>query len=123
MSATYDIETVVGQVRLMIGDTDVHPDTDAVFTNEELEYFLTAQSNSVPLAAADALEAWAAKYAANADTEKIGDYSYAQKTVANMLALAKRLRDTVKDTEDSVPVSIWAEMDLTAGSAITVEED
>lgn len=119
MTATYNITTVVGQVRLMIGDTDVHDASDAVFTDEELTYFLTKHSNSVPLAAADALEAWAAKYAANADTEKIGDYSYAQKTVANMLGLAKQLRDT----ESSVPISTWAEIDLTAGSAITTEAD
>ncbi len=119
MTATYDISTVVGQVRLVIGDTDVTPATDAVFTDEELEYFLTKHSNSIPLAAADALEAWAAKYAANADSEKIGDYAYSQKTVERMMGLANQLRDT----EANIPVSTRAELDLTAGSAITAEAD
>ncbi len=123
MTATYDIETLVGQVRLVIGDTDVHPATDAAFTDEEITYFLTKHSNNIPLAAADALEAWAAKYAANADTEKIGDYSYAQKTVDNMMKLAKQLRDAEAELTEGVPVSTWAEIDLTAGSAITAEEE
>ena len=119
MTATYDITTAVGQVRLVISDTDVTPSTDAVFTDEELTYFLGLHSNNINLASADALEAWAAKYGANADSEKIGDYNYTQKIIANMLSLAKRLRDT----ESESPVFEWSEPDLTCGSGITVEED
>ena len=55
---TYDLTTNVGKIRLIIGDTDIDPTSDAVFTDEELTYFLTVNSNNITLAAADALEAW-----------------------------------------------------------------
>ena len=109
MAIDYDLDTNVGKVRLKIGDTDVDPTTDAAFTNEELTYFLTANSNNINLASADALEAWAAKYAASPASEKIGDYAYTQKTVANMLSQAKSLRET----DASIPVFEISEMDLT----------
>lgn len=110
MAATYDtsLGDNVSKVRLTIGDTDVTPASDAVFTDAELEYFLTKNSGSIDLASADAAEAWAAKYAANADNEKIGDYSYSQKIVDKMLTLAKRLRDKVS----SSPAFEWSEYDL-----------
>lgn len=109
MSADYDLDTNVGKVRLIIGDTDVFPETDAVFTNEELEYFLTKNSDNINLASADAFEAWIAKYATSPDSEKIGDYAYTQKIVANFNKLAKELREK----EASSPVFEWAEPDLT----------
>lgn len=90
MTATYDLTTAIGQVRLLIGDTDVD---NAVFTDEELQVFLTAQSNNVNLAAAMAADAWAAKYATSASQERIGDYSYSQSIVANLKSLAQALRD------------------------------
>jgi len=108
MTATYLITTNVGKVRLKIGDTDVSPASDAVFTDEELEYYLSLYSNNINLAAADALEAWAAKYTASPDSEKIGDYSYTQKNVDKMLSLATKLREAVAGT----PYLTWAEFDL-----------
>jgi len=102
---TYDITTTVGKIRLIIGDTDV---TDAVFTDEELAYFYTTEG-SINLAAAAAFEAWVAKYAASPDSEHIGDYSYAQKAVANFNKLAKELREK----EASSPYMTWSEIDLT----------
>lgn len=115
MAVTYDLTTDIGKVRLLIHDNDI---TDAVFTDEEIEYFLT-EAVSVTLAASMALEAWAASYAANVSGEKIGDYSYTQKTVDNMLNLAKKYRE-----EDAAsPYLTWSEIDLTCGSGITAEED
>lgn len=110
MSATYDLANNIGKVRLIIGDTDVFPETDAIFTNEEITYFLTANANNISLAAADALEAWMAKYATAPDSEKIGDYAYTQKIIANMNKLQKELREKVA----SSPYLTWAEMDLTS---------
>lgn len=104
MTATYDLSTNNGKLRLSIGDTDT---SDTVFTDEELAIFLDGAS--LNMAAAAAMEAWASKYAANANSEKIGDYSYSQKTVDDMLKLAQRFRD--KDA--SIPVSDYGEMDLT----------
>ena len=115
MTTTYDITTTVGQVRLIIGDTDVHPGSDAVFSDEELTYFYSI-GGSVTLGAAMAAEAWAAKYAVNATGETIGDYAYTSKAVDNLLALAKRLRDLADDS--LTPAMDWAELDL-----INVTED
>lgn len=112
---TYDLATDVGKVRLLIGDKVI---TDPVFTDEELQYFITAQG-SLNLAAAEALESWAASYGANADSEGIGDYRYSQNIVTKLLDLAKRLREKEAET----PAMAWSEMDLTCGSGITEEED
>ncbi len=105
MTTTYDITNSIGQVRLIISDKAA----PWVFTDEELTYFITAEG-SVNLGAAAALEAWAASYGANADSEKIGDYNYTQSIIDKMLALAARLRATAA----GVPVSTWAELDLTS---------
>ena len=107
MTLTYDLTTEIGKLRLMIGDTDL---TDAKFTDEELQVFIDQASNSLNIAAALALEAWASTYGASAMSEKIGDYSYAQKTVDNMLKMAQRYRDSEAET----PYFTWAEMDLSS---------
>jgi len=106
--ATYDLTTNVGKVRLIIGDTDVDPDSDAVFLDAEITYFLTVNSNNISLAAADALGAWIAKYTTSPDSEHIGDYSYSQKIIANMNKLKTELEDKVA----SSPVLEISEMDL-----------
>ena len=116
MSLPYDITTNVGKVRLIIGDTTA---ASYVFTDEELTYFLTVNSNNINLAAADALEAWVAKYTTAPDSEKIGDYSYSQKIVAHLNKLAKELREKV----ESSPVLEIASMDLSGVGDTTVEED
>ena len=116
MTVTYSLTTNVGKVRLQIGDTTL---TDYKFTDEELTYFLSLHSNNVDLASAEALEAWAASYGAQPDSEKIGDYAYTQKIVDRMLKLAATLRAKV----DSAPVLEIGEMDLTYGSGITEEGD
>lgn len=120
MTVTYDITTSVGQVRLKIGDKTI---ASPVFTDEELQVFLTANASSINLASAEALESWAASYGANADSEGIGDYRYSQRIIDNMLALAKRLRDAEAGLLGGAPSMDIASMDLTAGSAITAEED
>lgn len=50
LSAIYDPETPVGQVRLLIDDTDAR-----VFADAEINVFLTMNGQSVPRAAAQAL--------------------------------------------------------------------
>ena len=118
MTATYETSPFdnIARVRLIIGDTDI---TDAVFTDAEITYFLTENSSSISLAAADALEAWMAKYTTNPDSEKIGDYAYTQKIIDKMNKLRNELRAKV----ESSPYLTWSEMDLTCGSGITGEED
>ena len=104
MSFTYTLTTDIGRIRLTISDKDA---TDYHFEDEELQAFLDAEG-SVNLASAAALESWAAAYALNASTERIGDYSYAQSITKNMLDLAAKLR---KD-DAARPAMDWAEPDL-----------
>ena len=119
MAYTYDITTLIGQLRLMIGDNDIVPTTDAQFTDEELQYFLTLHSNNLNLAAADALGAWIGALTRQFASEKIGDYSYTRKTIDNM----NKLKNELEEKDASTPVFEWSEMDLTEGSGITAEED
>ena len=115
MTATYVLSTNIGKVRLTIGDTDT---SDATFSDEEINVFLDTYSNDIGLASAGLLEAWAAKYIANADSETIGDYEYAQSTAKKMMALAKALRDKVADALALTPAIDWAEPDF-----VNVTED
>ena len=117
--ATYDLTNNVGKVRLVIGDTDVDPDSDAVFMDAEITYFLTVNSNNINLAAADALEAWIAKYTTSPDSEHIGDYSYSQRIVEHMNKLSKELRAKA----DGVPYLTWSEMNLSGVADTTIDED
>lgn len=89
MAATYDLTTDIGKVRLLINDTDV---SNAHFTDEEITAFLDINS-SINIAAALALESWAASLTESAEKESIGDYSYSKKSASNKLMLAKQLRE------------------------------
>ena len=113
MTTTYDLATIVGKIRLIIGDKNI---LDAVFSDEEITA-MYAMEGSINLASAALLEAWAATYAANADQEKIGDYSYVQTIVKKMLDLAAKL----KDKESSVVAFDWASFDLTTIPAEGIE--
>ena len=107
--------TDIEKVRLLIGDLTV----TYVFTDAQITYFLTENSSNIRLASADALEAWAAKYATNAMSENITNYSYTQRSAENLSKLAVKYRDI----ESSIPVFDWAEPDFTGGSGITEESD
>jgi len=107
---TYDVATDIGKVRLLIGDTDIVPTTDAQFTDEEITAFLTLVDSSIYLAAAMALESWAATLTESMESEKIGDYGFSRKSAANKLALAERYRKSEAET----PAVAWAEWDFNA---------
>ena len=118
MAYTYDLATDIGKVRLLIGDTDITPTTDAQFSDEEIQVFLDL-GGSVFMGAAKALEAWSSTLTDDLLSEKIGDYSYTKKTAATKLALA----DKYKKQDSEVPYFTWAEMDLGAiGETPVVEE-
>ncbi len=109
MAFTYDITTDIGKVRLLIGDTDITPTTDAQFSDEEIQVFID-MGGSVLMGAAKALEAWVGALSGDLLSEKIGDYSYTKKTVADKLALA----DKYEKQDAMIPVLEWSEMDLAA---------
>lgn len=93
------------KVRLLINDKVV----PYHFTDVEIAAFLEMAEDSVYLAAAMALEAWAAALSESADSEKIGDYSYSKKAADNKLKLAERYRQQA----EAVPIVTWAEMNFT----------
>lgn len=94
MAATYDVSTDIGKIRLFIGDTDVDPESDAIFTDEELQVFLDLEG-SVRSAAAAAIEALANDKARTAKMLKTLNFQKDDRTAAaTMLATAERLRET-----------------------------
>jgi len=95
--------TDIEKIRLIIQDKTI----PYFFSDIELQYFLTSEG-SINLAAAAALESWAAAYIMNADNEHIGDYSYAQSISKKMMDLAAKLR---KDDAEK-PAITWAEPNL-----------
>ena len=103
--------TDVQRVRLLI-----HDDTDSPhFTDGQIKVFL-GMAGRVLLAAAMALEAWAASETMEIDTERIGDYSYSRRSVSNKLDLAKRYRDQAAEeaeAEMTKPAFGWASLRLT----------
>lgn len=91
MSFSYDLTSNVGRVRLLVGDT---LSASAKFTDEEIEYFLEAESDNLNLAAALCADSMAARAADNAKSETIGSYSINQSSqAASWMEMAKRLRD------------------------------
>lgn len=119
MAHTYDLTTNIGKVRLMIGDTDIVPTTDAQFSDEEIQVFLTMASSSLLIAAGYALEAWASAITDSLLSEKIGDYAYTKKDAENKLKLAAEYKK--QDAEK--PYLTWAEMNLSGVEDTTVSED
>ncbi len=97
--------TDIAQVRLLINDKTL----PYHFTDAEIQAFLTMAGNSVFLAAAMALKSWAASLASAIDSERIGDYSYSKKQVANMIAIA----DNYVKMNATTPAMDWASMNLT----------
>ena len=119
MAHTYNLATDIGKVRLLIGDRDIVPTTDAQFSDEEIQVFLTMAGGSLLIAAGYALEAWASAITGRLLSEKIGDYAYTKKDAEAKLKLAKGY----KEQAAKLPYMTWSEMDLTYGSGITAEED
>ena len=90
---------MIEQVRLKIGAV-----ISATFSDAQIQLFLDMEG-TVGMAAAAAIESWAAGAIGLMDSEHIGDYSYSRKAIDNALALAQRLRD-------ASPEITWAEPDL-----------
>jgi len=103
MTITHDLSTDIGKIRLIIQDT-----AGARFSDEELQVFLDLEG-SVILAAAAALEAWAAHLSESAASEKIGDYAYTKKSAENKLDLAARYREN----DANAPALDWASFNFT----------
>lgn len=81
MVATYTaVATAKDRVRLEIGDTDVA--ANAILQDEEIAYYLTAESDNVLQAAARAAYAIAARYAQRPDSLSAGGTSVSWSSLA-----------------------------------------
>ena len=78
--------TDIEKVRLLIGDP---AGVSQHFSDADIQAFLDMAGDSVFLAAAYALKAWASALSELVDSERIGDYSYSKKQVDNKLKLAE----------------------------------
>lgn len=93
MTFTYsstDLSTVLAKVRLEIGDTD---SSSPLFTDEELQRWITARADNVLLAAADACDALARKFARSFDFESDNQKFSRSQMSKQYAALAQTLRD------------------------------
>ncbi len=121
--ATYTYNTApfddIARLRLQIGDTDIVPTTDAQFSDEELQEFLTQAGGSIIGAAITALEAWMGALSRELKSEKIGDYSYTRNSIDQM----QKLKDQLIKKEASTPYLTWAEMNLSGVEDTTIDED
>lgn len=119
MAATYDLDTDIGKIRLFIGDTDVEPASDAIFTDEELQVFLVIEG-SVRSAAAAALEAAASDSSRTAKLLRTLNFQKdTRQATAAMLQTAQRLRDTdVQYGFAEQSITDFAVADLTLNKAL-----
>jgi len=108
MAHTYDLTTLIGKVRLKIGDRDIVPITDAQFSDEEIQVFLDEAGDDILLAASLALEAWASNITDSLKSEKIGDYAYSMDSAGRKIELAKKY----KAESDAAPAMGWSSMAL-----------
>lgn len=97
--------TAAEKVRLLIADTSA----PYHYTDDQIDAFLDMADDDIYIAAALALEAWAASLSEDAESEKIGDYSYSKKAANNKLALAARYRN-----QSDGPAMDWAELNFEA---------
>lgn len=104
MPATYDLNTSVGQVRLLIPDRDI---ADPVFQDDEIEYFLAQNSDNTRLAAAAALEIIAVDEVLTFKVMKSGTDSVdAVKGAEILLTKAALLRNQVTIDDPNVQVGV-----------------
>jgi len=97
VSATYDLATNVGIIRNIIRDADI---TAAFFTDEEIESFLTLNSDNVRLAAAEALDSWASDEAMVQKVLKLLDLSTNGPAVAATLRAHADRQRMLAEQED-----------------------
>lgn len=94
-----DYNTPVGQIRLLIADVDTGE--NQIFTDEQLEGYLSITSQSVKRAAADALDAIASSEALTSKVIQTQDRSSNGAAVADALRKhATALRARAQEEED-----------------------
>ena len=97
---------MIEKVRLLISDP---AGVSQHFSDADIQAFLDMAGDSVFLAAAYALKAWASSLSELVDSERIGDYSYSKKQVDNKLKLA----ENYEKQEASTPALAIASFNFT----------
>lgn len=112
MAFTYDPTTDRGQVRLLVYDTDTVNANRQIFTDAEIDAFLSMTNQIVPLSAAKALDTMAASQIFLLKAMKNMDLQLDGPAVGRALRLlAKQLRDDWDEHGDGDPTGMidWAE--------------
>lgn len=101
---TLDLETDIGEIRLLIGDDQRAPDgilpDGANFTDEQITKIRTTEGAHNQRAAAALLELAARRWSRRATRYKLGDEAEERKTAQALSDEAKRLRRVHGDTPD-----------------------
>jgi len=108
MSFTFDTSTNIGKVRTLIGDTD---STSYLLSDEEIQVFLTLESNDLYASAAGCLRSIASSKALLEKVIKAGNYS------EDTRGISKALNDLANKYESrsaNVPAEGCSEEYLTA---------
>ena len=100
MTATYTNQPAtrpIDTVRFEVDDRDTIPDTDAVLSDEEIQYLIDTNTH-ILFAAAAAAEAIGSKFASEAASKKVGDLEidYGDGQAASYSALAAGLRSRAR---------------------------
>lgn len=124
MTFTYsstDLSTVLAQVRLEMGDTD---SAAPLFTDEELQRWITARASNVLLAAADACDALARKFARRFDFQSDNQRFSRSQMSKQYAALAQSLRDRASGVTSVATTRIDGySQDITTEDVLTVSEN
>lgn len=100
MAFTYDISTDRGKVRRLIGDTN---SADALFQDDEIDFFLDQAGSGIYQAAAYACEALAAEFGRKSDTTvEAVSVQYSQRATAYS-RMALRFAATARRAYGSAP--------------------
>jgi len=113
MAFTYDPTTDRGKVRLLIPDTDTADSNNQLFTDAEIDTFLTMEDSNIKRAAALAIETTARNQALVLKVIRLLDLQTDGAAVARELRMqAKELRAQAHsdEAEDDGGAFDWAEM-------------
>jgi len=124
MTFTYsstDLSTVLAKVRLEVGDTD---SAAPLFTDEELQRWITARADNVLLAAADACDSLARKFARRFDFKSDNQAFSRSQMSKQYAALARDLRDRASGVSSVATTRVDGfSQDITTEDVLSVSQN
>lgn len=107
MSFTFDTTTNIGKVRTLINDTSA---SSFVLSDEEINVFLSLESNDIYRSAASALESIIINQQLLSKLIAAGDYKEDNRNVAEKLG---KIADRYRQASISIPADSFAEVAVT----------